>query len=424
MTSFNIYEAYAAVYNEDLREEILTVEEDFSFIDDLSDNELVQVMEEILSEGEVTLDECFDAFDAQILSEESEMERMNRLMNKRTREKKAATATEKREKSAERERVGRKHAIKRLQVATTRAGSNLADKAKTTASQVSKKAKEGVKKVGGKLATAKEKIKGFLGKVGRAVKAGASAAKKEFSGEAGREASARTTGRQMRRAARQQASAERGRDTSAFEKPKESGRRVKAAAKAAIAAAGSSSSGTRYAGPAGVSPLATKKKDQTSLMRAASGVKRRATKSVSVAEKYELITDIIAEDLIAEGYASNIFEAYEVILEMDLIEVGEIAENYLYEEVETVDLYDIVLEHLLDEGFADTEESATVIMANMSEDWREEILEAYKDFPTHKVTTKAGKLMGDSAGKTDPKSKKKEQRGVKMMDTMMQHSPD
>ena len=45
MTSFNIYEAYAAVYNEDLREEILTVEEDFSFIDDLSDNELVQVME-------------------------------------------------------------------------------------------------------------------------------------------------------------------------------------------------------------------------------------------------------------------------------------------------------------------------------------------------------------------------------------------
>jgi hypothetical protein len=379
MTSFNIYEAYAAVYNEDLREELLTEEEDFSFIDELNDNELVQVMEEILSEGEVTLDECFDAFDTEILSEESEMERMNRLMNKRTREKKAATATEKREKSAERERVGRKHAIKRLQVATTRAGSNLADKAKTTASVVSKKAKEGVKKVGGKLATAKEKIKGFLGKVGRAAKAGASAAKKEFSGEAGREANARVTGRQLRRAARTQASAERSKDTSAFEKPKESGRRVKAAAKAAIAAAGSSSSGTRYAGAAGVSPLATKKKDQTSLMRAASGAKRGARKSTSVAEQYELIADIIAEDLIAEGYASDIFEAYEVILEMDLIEVGEIAENYLSEEVETVDLYDVVLEHLLDEGFADTEESATVIMANMSEEWRESIVEEVLD---------------------------------------------
>jgi hypothetical protein len=42
---------------------------------------------------------------------------------------------------------------------------------------------------------------------------------------------------------------------------------------------------------------------------------------------------------------------------------------------ESVDLYDIVLEHLLDEGYADSEEAATVIMANMSEEWREEILD-------------------------------------------------
>jgi hypothetical protein len=131
MTSFNIYEAYAAVYNEDLREEILTVEEDFSFIDDLSDNELVQVMEEILSEREVTLDECFDAFDADLLSEETEMQRMNRLQNKATREKKGAAATAGRMKSAERERVGRKHAIKRLQVATSRAADNLKSNVKS-----------------------------------------------------------------------------------------------------------------------------------------------------------------------------------------------------------------------------------------------------------------------------------------------------
>jgi hypothetical protein len=63
------------------------------------------------------------------------------------------------------------------------------------------------------------------------------------------------------------------------------------------------------------------------------------------------------------------------IIEMDDCEVGDIAENYLVEEVETVDLYDVVLEHLLDEGYADTEEAATVIMANMSEEWREKILE-------------------------------------------------
>jgi hypothetical protein len=42
---------------------------------------------------------------------------------------------------------------------------------------------------------------------------------------------------------------------------------------------------------------------------------------------------------------------------------------------EQVDIYDLILSHLLDEGFADTEEAATVIMANMSEEWREEILD-------------------------------------------------
>jgi hypothetical protein len=44
---------------------------------------------------------------------------------------------------------------------------------------------------------------------------------------------------------------------------------------------------------------------------------------------------------------------------------------------EDFDVYDIILEHLLDEGYASTEEAATVIMANMSEEWREEILEMH-----------------------------------------------
>ena len=40
------------------------------------------------------------------------------------------------------------------------------------------------------------------------------------------------------------------------------------------------------------------------------------------------------------------------------------------------DPFDVIKGHLLDEGYADTEESALVIMANMSEDWRESIVEA------------------------------------------------
>ena len=43
---------------------------------------------------------------------------------------------------------------------------------------------------------------------------------------------------------------------------------------------------------------------------------------------------------------------------------------------EQVDLYDIILSHLLDEGYADTQEAAEAIMVNMSEDWRESIVEA------------------------------------------------
>ena len=43
---------------------------------------------------------------------------------------------------------------------------------------------------------------------------------------------------------------------------------------------------------------------------------------------------------------------------------------------QSFDPFDVVLGHLIDEGYADTEEAALQIMANMSEEWREEILEA------------------------------------------------
>jgi hypothetical protein len=39
------------------------------------------------------------------------------------------------------------------------------------------------------------------------------------------------------------------------------------------------------------------------------------------------------------------------------------------------DLYDIILSHLLDEGYAETLEAAEVMMVNMSEEWRDSILE-------------------------------------------------
>jgi hypothetical protein len=62
---------------------------------------------------------------------------------------------------------------------------------------------------------------------------------------------------------------------------------------------------------------------------------------------------------------------------------------------EEVDIYDIILSHLLDEGYADTYEAAEAIMVNMSEDWRESICEEYdiyeeqKDLPVSRMSKQA-----------------------------------
>jgi hypothetical protein len=46
---------------------------------------------------------------------------------------------------------------------------------------------------------------------------------------------------------------------------------------------------------------------------------------------------------------------------------------------EEYDLYDIILSHLLDEGYAETQEAAEAIMVNMSEDWLGSIVESYEE---------------------------------------------
>jgi hypothetical protein len=56
------------------------------------------------------------------------------------------------------------------------------------------------------------------------------------------------------------------------------------------------------------------------------------------------------------------------------------------------DLYDIILSHLLDEGYAETQEQAEAIMVNMSEEWRENIVEA-------EVLSKLGGVEGTGVGK-------------------------
>jgi hypothetical protein len=64
---------------------------------------------------------------------------------------------------------------------------------------------------------------------------------------------------------------------------------------------------------------------------------------------------------------------------------------------QSFDLFDIVMGHLLDEGYADTEEAAIAIMANMSEEWRQSIVES--DALRNTIKTLEGKRDAMNANK-------------------------
>jgi hypothetical protein len=82
---------------------------------------------------------------------------------------------------------------------------------------------------------------------------------------------------------------------------------------------------------------------------------------------------------------------------------------------EEVDIYDIILSHLLDEGYAETPEAAEVIMVNMSEEWMQSIVEAYQEPRFNrknylaKLSKRGGMGMGtpeDPHGYRDPRMTK------------------
>lgn len=52
------------------------------------------------------------------------------------------------------------------------------------------------------------------------------------------------------------------------------------------------------------------------------------------------------------------------------------AYNQVHQVEENNDLFDYILEYLVAEGYADTNEAAIAIMANMSEEWRDSIVES------------------------------------------------
>lgn len=70
------------------------------------------------------------------------------------------------------------------------------------------------------------------------------------------------------------------------------------------------------------------------------------------------------------------------------------------EDMDALDVYSIVFDHLLDEGYASDEKSAKVIMANMSEAWIDNIIEASMS------PADIEKIAQQAAGKKKPSSSK------------------
>ena len=68
---------------------------------------------------------------------------------------------------------------------------------------------------------------------------------------------------------------------------------------------------------------------------------------------------------------------------------------------EEVDIFDTILEYLVAEGYADTNESALVIMANMSEEWRQSIVEVKLD-PRGRPASGPMNVYKQSKPNTDP----------------------
>jgi hypothetical protein len=67
---------------------------------------------------------------------------------------------------------------------------------------------------------------------------------------------------------------------------------------------------------------------------------------------------------------------------------------------EQLDLYDVILDYLLDEGYTDTIEGAEAIMVSMSEDWIDDICEevldeGFKRMNRSKIERQANRLGGD-----------------------------
>lgn len=305
---------YNAIYDEDLREEIEDLFEDFSGVEELEENELDNIIENAVYD---ILNEGFDVEELDVIFEEVFLEAKVTFSGSA----KAGSAK-----------------------VTTGTGSKIAAKERLASRKAEKRAQR-IEKVKTSVKKTIDKVKAAPGEAKTAAKKKIKDVKQQSHVGAAKYASSRNLVKGA--GLKTQSSKGRGELRSAVAKDIKSrvGAKIKAAA----------SKVKQKAASAAVSGYAAAR----SAKQAASDVKNRAVQSVknkaAVAKRGAKSAAGKAARAVATG-------------------AGNVASR-LGEEVERDDLFDVVLEYLVAEGYADTNQEAIAIMSNMSEAWLTNIIE-------------------------------------------------
>jgi hypothetical protein len=170
-----------------------------------------------------------------------------------------------------------------------------------------------------------------------------------------------------------------------------SSRRAAAMKKAAASARGQADRGVRFVGPEGG---VSKRMISGAGGRAQRNIEAgKFAKKLGMAEEMEFILSQILDDLVYEGYAVDYDDAADILESLNDYDYEDLIESYIEDNTVDFDFYDTVLDHLIDEGYAETIEDAETIMANMGQEWRDEILDEVTGFGGH-IDPRTGKLTG------------------------------
>ena len=412
----NMHLAYQAVYNQELREEFEEINEDFLGVDYLTEESLEDISEEVIYE---MLDEGYDLSDIESIFEEFILEaRVTYGHN-----------TDRPPGRIEKIKGAFKDVLGRVRGAVVQSQG----KARESAIQASERASARGAAIKGAVGGLKNKLKDKIGKVVSAAKAGATAVKKEFTGEAEKEAEARKMNRIAQRSAKAKArqmstlnpfepkalpparTTKSGKPFNVGQYQMRSGmqnRKLKqrlgedleawvnelldegydlsdytwdelgeiyldeatAMARRGLDEPAIRTQIAKKTGGGQAADRATALADRPTYGQR--GVNPQARQRLAAKQRGDFRkTTSSNPGLHGYGYKSNDPEVKAKQAARGA-QRGSLTPNEKKElNIEEIDLYDVILSHLLDEGFADTLEGAEAIMVNMSEDWKESIVE-------------------------------------------------